>query len=66
MTDAVSLSSDASGKPQKSVNVLLEEQGTRSNYPDLQNFEGEPTTPRAALGQFGILKVRDIILNVVF
>ena len=53
MTDGVSLSSDASGKTQKSVNVLLEEQGTRSNYPDLQNFEGEPTTPRAALGQFG-------------
>ena len=53
MTDAVSVKGDATGKTQKSVNVLLEEQATRERYPDLANFEGEPTTPRAARGQFG-------------
>jgi len=55
-SDGVSLSSDAAGKSQKSINVLLQEQGTRSNYPDLQNFEGEPTTPRAARGLYGNLE----------
>ena len=56
MTDAVSLADDAIGRSQKSINVFLEEQGTRERYPDVQNFEGEPTTPRAARGQFGNLE----------
>ena len=56
MTDTISVTADATGRTSKAVNVLLEEQATRSRYPDLQNFEGEPTTPRAARGQFGNLE----------
>ena len=56
MTDAVSITTDATGRTNKAVNVLLEEQATRERYPDLANFEGEPTTPRAARGQFGNLE----------
>ena len=50
---------DISNKGGKSVGadspifqVILEEQATRSRYPDI-NFLGEPTTPRAARGLYG-------------
>ena len=50
---------DISNKGGKSVGadspifqVILEEQATRSRYPDI-NFLGEPTTPRMARGTYG-------------
>ena len=50
---------DISNKGGKSVGadspifqVILEEQATRSKYPDI-NFLGEPTTPRTARGLYG-------------
>ena len=50
---------DISNKGGKSVGadspifqVILEEQATRSRYPDI-NFLGEPTTPRTARGLYG-------------
>ena len=33
--------------------IIIEEHTTRENYPDFLNYEGEPTTPRAARGAFG-------------
>ena len=33
--------------------IIIEEHTTRENYPDVANYEGEPTTPRAARGAFG-------------
>jgi len=33
--------------------IFIEEHTERQPYPDFINYEGEPTTPRAARGQFG-------------
>ena len=51
LSDNTSITNDAAQS--SSFKILLQEQGTRERYPDLVNFEGEPTTPRAARGVFG-------------
>lgn len=54
LSDNVSISNDSASST--TYKILLEEQGTRERYPDIKNFEGEPTTPRAARGLYGNLE----------